>query len=154
MNVAEDLVRDKSRELITVPSGSTLKQTLAIMTQHNVGAVLVQKEGAIIGIWTERDLLRNIGKDGFGLQNEPVDVYMSTKLKSCQWNDSVYKIMDQLLGLGIRHLLVKKEGKTIGIISARDVMRATIRAKNMELAQCNASIGWDYYEEWGYTPKG
>lgn len=152
MNIAEDLIRDKKQQLITVPSGSNLKQTLAILARHNVGAALVEKDGTIIGVWTERDLLCNTEAHGFGIGDDAVDTYMTTDLKYCQWNDSVYTLMDKFLGLHIRHLLVAKDGETIGFLSARDVMKATIRFKDMELAQCNASIGWDYYEEWKLRP--
>ena len=73
---------------------------------------------------------------------------MSHPLICCEWNESAYGLMDKFLGLRVRHLLVKKEGKIVGLLSAGDVMKASIRAKDQELAHANATLSWDYYEEW------
>ncbi len=48
----------------------------------------------------------------------------------------------------IRHLIVSKEGTYIGLLAAGDVMKASIRSKDQELAQANAGLSWEYYEEW------
>jgi len=57
-------------------------------------------------------------------------------------------LMDQFLGRHLRHLLIKKGGKFIGVLSIGDVMRATLSAKDNELKQLNAMVSWDYYENW------
>ena len=56
-------------------------------------------------------------------------------------------------GLRIRHLLVEKEGRPIGLLSAGDVMKATLEMKNRELKALNAMVSWDYYEDWRWKPR-
>ena len=73
---------------------------------------------------------------------------MSTPLITCEWNESVYNLMDKFLGCRVRHLPVNKNGTIIGMLSAGDVMKACIREKDQELAQAHATLSWDYYEEW------
>jgi signal-transduction protein with cAMP-binding, CBS, and nucleotidyltransferase domain len=63
---------------------------------------------------------------------------MNTNLQSAKHDANVYKLMDKFLGKRMRHLLVEKEGKYIGILSSGDVMRATMQEKDEELKKLNA----------------
>ena len=148
MRVAEDLIKDKNRELVSVPAGMTVAEGVATMARENVGCLLISEAGSIVGIWTERDLAQDVAKDGFEISSATLGSYMSQPLVTCEWSDSVYSLMDKFLGLRIRHLPVKKEGEFIGLLSAGDVMKASIREKDQELAHANARLSWDYYEEW------
>lgn len=148
MRVAEELIQDKAREPVSVPSSTTIKDAVALMARENVGCVLVSEGDSIEGIWTERDLARNIADRGFDIETSSIGSFMSQPLIYCEWNDSVYSLMDTILGRRIRHLPVRKDGVFIGLISAGDVMKATIRAKDHELAEANATLSWNYYEEW------
>ena len=65
MNIAEDLIKDKNRELVGVPTTTTVKDGVALMMRENVGCLLVSVDGEIRGIWSERDLARNIAVKGF-----------------------------------------------------------------------------------------
>ena len=153
MNVAEDLIKDKNRELLCIPAEADIAEAVQLMARENIGSLLVTVDGEIKGIWTERDLVHNIADNGFEIQTQPVREFMSSPVKSCRWDESVYSLMDKFLGLRIRHILVEKEGKFIGLLSSGDVMKAALRAKNHDLAQANAGLGWDYYEEWKYKPR-
>jgi signal-transduction protein with cAMP-binding, CBS, and nucleotidyltransferase domain len=148
MKIAEDLIQDKHRELVTTPTTTTIAEAVALMAKENVGCLLVSDQGAIVGIWTERDLARDLATDGFDIGSATIGSYMSHPLITCEWNDSVYNLVDKILGLRIRHLVVHKEGTQIGLLSAGDVMKASIREKDHELAQANAGLSWEYYEEW------
>ena len=148
MNIAEDLIRDKDRMVVSVKSGSTLGEAIAAMREQNVGCILVDKDGEFVGIWTERDLLHDVAQHGARVETQLIDMQMSSPLLSCEWDDSVYKLMDMILGLRVRHLLVRKCGKYIGLLSIGDVLKAAVREKNRELADLNSAVSWDYYEEW------
>ena len=127
MKVAEDLIHDKNRALVSVPKATAISEALSLMSVENVGCLLVSDQDDIVGIWTERDLARDVVEGGFDIGSEAIGKYMS---------------------LRIRHLLVKKEGRFIGLVSAGDVMKACIREKDHDLARANAALSWDYYEEW------
>jgi len=148
MNIADDLIKDKNRELISVTEDTLVFDAVAVMAENKVGSILIKKDDEIVGIWTERDLLYCVARHELDCTSKSIGSCMSKNLKYCEWNDSVYKLMDMFLGLRLRHLLVKRDGKYIGLISSGDVMRATIQEKNRELSQLNASSSWDYYEEW------
>ena len=153
METAKNMVVDKGREIVSVPVGTTLFATLEKMNQYRVGAILVTRDEKIIGIWTERDLMKNAIKEGFDLKNAVVDDYMTTELVSAPHSDTVFNLMDKFLGLRIRHLLIEEEGNIIGLVSGGDVMKCVIHEKDSELKQLNSMVSWDYYEDWRWKPE-
>ena len=78
---------------------------------------------------------------------------MTKSLIFAPHTDTVYNLMDKFLGLRVRHLLIEKDGETIGMVSSGDVMKASIQEKDAELKQLNSMVGWDYYENWGWRPE-
>ncbi len=134
--------------MVPPPATTTIAEAVALMKRENVGCLLVTENDDIVGIWTERDLAQDVASDGFAIESVTIGSYMSQPLIACEWSDSVYSLVDKFLGLRVRHLLVQKSGAYIGLISAGDVMRASIHEKDRELSEANASMSWDYYEEW------
>ena len=61
-------------------------------------------------------------------------------------------LKDKFLGLKLRHLLIEKEGKYIGLLSIGDVIKASIQEKDQELKNLNAMVSWEYYENWRWKP--
>ena len=153
METAKDMVADKGREMVSVPVGTTLFATLEKMNQKKVGAILVTRDEKIIGIWTERDLMRNIIQAKIDLKNALIDDYMTTQLISAPHTDTVFNLMDKFLGLRVRHLLIEEDGDIIGLVSGGDVMKCVVHEKDAELRQLNSMVSWDYYENWKWNPK-
>ncbi len=153
METAKNMVADKHHKIVSVPVGTKIMAALEQMNRNKVGAILVTRAEKIIGIWTERDLMRNIIKDNFDLYSAVIDDYMTTQLVTAPHTDTVYNLMDKFLGLRLRHLLIEQDGQIIGIVSGGDVMRCVIHTKDSELRQLNSMVSWDYYEDWRWKPK-
>ena len=101
----------------------------------------------------ERDLVHNIAEHGLNMLGASIKKYMSNPVLTCSPDESVYSLMDKFLGLRIRHILVKDGENVVGLLSSGDVMKAALRAKDLDLAQANAKLSWEYYEEWKYKPQ-
>ena len=153
MKTAENIILEKNREIISVSTDTKLIDALQKMIQHRVGAILVTSQGAIVGIWTERDLMYNTVQPQFDPHVAVIKDYMISNLISAPHTDSVYHLMDKFLGLRISHLLIEKEGKTIGLLSVGDVMKACLHEKTSELTQLNTVCSWNYYEEWKWKKQ-
>ena len=153
METAKDMLGGKTGGLVTVPTGTTVYNTLEKMNERRVGAVLVTRDKAVVGIWTERDLMRNALTEDFDAKTGLIDDYMTTDLVSAPHTDTVYNLMDKYLGRRIRHLLIEENGEYIGMISGGDVMKCVIHDKDAELRQLNSMVSWDYYENWKWTPE-
>ncbi len=148
MKTADEILEDKGTEMICVDYNTVICDVLKLMTKNLIGAVLVKKNDTIAGIWTERDLMINCLEESFDARKDIIGDLMSTNLHSAKHSANVYKLMDIFLGRRIRHLLIEKDGKYIGILSSGDVMRATMLEKDEELKRLNAMVSWEYYENW------
>ena len=148
MKTAEDVLRGKGCEIISVPPDATVSDAVKLMVGNKVGAVLVKEGETYIGIWTERDLMRNTTLSDFNPSTAVISEYMETGLKSCDATETVYQLMDKFLGLRLRHLLVEREGEYIGLLSIGDVIKASLRLRTAELEQLNEAVNWEYYADW------
>lgn len=153
MKTAEDMLKDKGSDILSVSTDTVVLDALKKMNTGKVGAVLVTRDGQPVGIWTERDLMRNTLDAGFDPKTTPIGNVMTKTLIFAPHTDTVYNLMDKFLGLRVRHLLIQKDGETIGMVSSGDVMKASIQEKDSELKQLNTMVGWDYYENWCWRPE-
>jgi signal-transduction protein with cAMP-binding, CBS, and nucleotidyltransferase domain len=153
MRTAEQILEEKGGEMIWVAADSTVEEALKIMVEKNIGAILVKEGEEIVGIWTEHELLSDILTEGFDPKTARIRDFMTTDLQSAPHNATVYQLMDKFLGMRLRHLLIIKEGKYIGLISSGDVTKASLTEKTAELEKLNAMVSWEYYEDWRWKSK-
>jgi signal-transduction protein with cAMP-binding, CBS, and nucleotidyltransferase domain len=153
MKTANDMIEEKGGDILCVPEGTTVLEALEQMNARKVGAILVTCGGKPTGIWTERDLMRNMLDAAFDSKTTRIESVMTKNLIFAPHTDTVYNLMDKFLGLRVRHLLIEKNGETIGMVSGGDVMKASIQEKDGELKQLNSMVGWDYYENWRWRPE-
>jgi len=148
MKTAEDIVNEKQREIVFVSGDLTVHQTCRKMIENKIGAIVIKKDGEFVGIWSERDLLRNICNEGFDPLTARVCDYMSAPLQSAPHSTRIHKLEEMFLGLFLRHLLIEKDGEYIGMLSIGDVIRASLLSKDRQFKDLNEFVSWDYYENW------
>jgi CBS domain-containing protein len=153
MKTAADILADKAGSLVSVPLHTTILEAMQVMTAKKIGALLIKKEGHIVGIWTERDYFRNSIEPGFDPKTALIGDYMTTKLISVPPETPLAKLQDMFLGLFIRHLLIKNGEDYVGLLSMGDVMRALLLEKDREIKTLNKMASWEYYENWGWQRK-
>jgi signal-transduction protein with cAMP-binding, CBS, and nucleotidyltransferase domain len=157
MKTAAEILAKKGRKLITIPAERTIYEALTKMTEHKVGSILVSqgKDSNIVGIWTERDLMRNTLVAGFEPRTALIGDYMTTGLHSAPLHATVHVLKDRLVGLFIRHILIKEAGVYIGLLSMGDIIRASLLAQDQHIRELKAEVSWEYYEQWGWerSPK-
>jgi signal-transduction protein with cAMP-binding, CBS, and nucleotidyltransferase domain len=153
MKTAGEILSDKKRDMITVRPEQTIREALERMQVHRIGAILVKRGEKIVGIWTERDLARDILKRGFDIDTAVVENYMSNRLYTAPDDTPILKLQEMFLGLFIRHILITHRRKTIGLLSIGDVMRAGLLEKDAQIKDLTAMASWEYYENWGWDRK-
>ena len=153
MKTALDIVKNKDKDIITVPENTTIYEALKLMVKNRIGAILVTHEDKIVGVWSERDLMEDILHEGFDPKKAIIKDYMTKDLISAQDSDSIYTLLDKFLGRRLRHLLIEKDGEYIGFLSTGDVIKANLWEKTRELKELNAIVSWEYYENWRWTGK-
>lgn len=99
----------------------TAAEAIALMREQSVGCVLICEAGHIVGIFTERDLLRKVLAAGRSLQTPLVDV-MTPNPVSVHPKDSIGAAMRRMFEGGYRHLPVVQDGKPTGILSVKRIV--------------------------------
>jgi CBS domain-containing protein len=153
MKTAEDILADKGAEVTCVTRDYLVFDAIQIMNRHRIGALLVKEGDQVLGIWTERDLLRNSGDPGFNPKTARVGDYMSAPLHFARHDATLAALKDMFLGLFLRHLPVEKKGRFIGMLSIGDVLRADLLEKDRVIKDLNALASWQYYDNWGWDRK-
>ena len=94
------------------------------MAQHNIGAVVVTKDGAPVGMFSERDLLKRVTYRDISLHSCHIGEVMTPKISTCGPEESLDDINEKMKHYRHRHLVVMEDGKMLGIISVRDLVVA------------------------------
>ena len=145
---AADILEVKGGDVLSVDMDATIHDALQMMVEHKVGSTLVKDGTRIVGIYTERDLMRNTIEPGFDARATRIGDRMSRGLKYAPHTDTAYDLMDKFLGLRLRHLLIDKDDEFIGLLSIGDVIKAALQDKTREFEVLEAIAKWQYHEEW------
>ncbi len=113
-------------DLISVPPSATVAEAATMMGQRGSGSALVMEGDALIGIFTERDVVRALGQQ-FDAAGHPVSDWMTPDPETVSPETSPGEALRTMLQRGFRHLPVSKDGRVVGIVSIRDLSAATDR---------------------------
>jgi CBS domain-containing protein len=111
--------------LVSVRPEETVQVAIARMCEENVGSVAVCEGSRLVGIFTERDVLRLAGQEG-GLGDARVGDVMTTTLVTVNPDDDVLAAARVMGEKQIRHLPVVQDGNVLGLVGIRDVMRVLV----------------------------
>ncbi len=153
MFTAEKIIAEKSHDIVSTSPESTVADALKIMIDKKIGAIAIKDGDKYVGIWTERDLMKNVVTDGFFSKTSRIKDFMSTDLKIAQFDESVFALQDKMLGKRVRHLFIEKNNTIIGILSIGDIIKCILNDKTEELNELNAIVNFDYYENWKFNKK-
>ncbi len=134
MNV-EQLLSDKGREVISVQPHRTLAEAVRVLSEKRIGAVVVMgADGALVGILSERDIIRALGAEGAAALDSAVSRVMTAKVVTCRAQTSVDELMEIMTTGRFRHVPVIENGRVIGIVSIGDVVKHRVAAIEAEAA--------------------
>jgi CBS domain-containing protein len=129
----QELLRHKGFEVVTVQPATTVTEAVALLKEHNLGAVVVSVDGRQVnGILTERDVVRRL-VEGTGFLQGPASDIMTVDVMTCSATDSVESVMSTMTQRRIRHLpVVDEHGRLTGIVSIGDVVKSHITQVEFE----------------------
>jgi signal-transduction protein with cAMP-binding, CBS, and nucleotidyltransferase domain len=112
-----------SREPVVVPPQMSLRMAARVMDEHSIGAVVAATDRGVVGILSERDVVRALAA-GVDPDESTVAGAMSHDVVSLRPHDSLYDAAVDMLDLGIRHVpIVDERGIALGMVSVRDLLR-------------------------------
>ncbi len=126
MEISQILDR-KGSFVATISPTATIAEAAHELTSRFIGALVVSDDGAkILGILSERDIVRAISEFGGGIMNAQVTVLMSSEVRSCAPSDHVDSLMETMTDHRIRHLPVVVDGSLAGIVSIGDLVKSRL----------------------------
>lgn len=136
-----DVLRRKGAEVVTLAPDRTVRDLLALLAEHRVGALVVSSDGARVdGIVSERDVVRRLHVDEAALLDRPVAEIMTTDVHTCSPDDPLEDVMEVMTERRIRHLPVLVDGALAGIVSIGDVVKHRIAEVQHERDQLTAYV--------------
>lgn len=117
------ILRVKGDRVSTIGPGATAQDAAAQMARDRIGALVVVEGTDMVGIISERDMVRVVGENGADALSQRVADVMSSPVQTCRPEDSVDEVMALMTERRFRHLPVVVEGQMVGIVSIGDVVK-------------------------------
>jgi len=132
MNVSA-ILRQKGRAVTTAGPSATLLDIAAKLSAKRIGAiVVVGPQGEVVGIISERDIIRALAAQGPECLTSTVAEVMTKEVVTCQEADTLDELMAMMTARRFRHLPVLTDGALVGIISIGDVVKHHVAEVEME----------------------
>lgn len=131
--ILRDILTIKGGEIISISPGQIVPEAVSLMTQHNIGSLVVMEGGRMIGIVTERDVLRALHRLGCDISKAKVEDLMSRDLIVGNPEDTLDYVRGVMTENRIRHLPVVEGETLLGVITFHDVAKACLTENNFEL---------------------
>ena len=131
MNRVADIISRKGVSAIAVSPDTPVIEALQIMAEKNIGSVLIMDGGEYVGIITERDVVRLLGRLDSALIHSPLSNTMSKPLITISINSSIKEAIQIMQQKNIRRLVIVDKEKMVGIITDKDIFRAIINNQTL-----------------------
>jgi CBS domain-containing protein len=123
MSVAQ-ILAEKGREVVTTQPHRTLMEAVELLSSRGIGAVVVADAGKnVLGILSERDIMRAIGAGGASALSEAVSRHMTVKVSTVTEDTAIDSVMQTMTNGRFRHMPIVSEGKLVGLVSIGDVVK-------------------------------
>jgi CBS domain-containing protein len=119
--------------LFVVQRGATVREAVQVMTANNVGIVLVLEGERLVGVFSERDVVRRVVDRGLDPDRTPVGDVMTAQIIAGDPDEDYQSAMRKMDQANIRHLLVVKGPQMLSMISIRDLIRVDMQDKGEEI---------------------
>jgi CBS domain-containing protein len=119
--------------LFTVKRHATVAEAVGIMTANNVGIVSVLDGDKLVGVFSERDVVRRVVDRGLDPAHTAVDGVMTTDLVVADADEDYQSAIHKMDQANIRHLPVIIEGQLVSMLSIRDLLRVNMEDKDREI---------------------
>ncbi|HET9565547.1 MAG TPA: CBS domain-containing protein [Mycobacterium sp.] len=128
-----DVLRNKGGAVATITPETSVSDLLTELAEHNIGAMVVVSAESLVGIVSERDVVRKLHEHGAELLELPVSEIMTTMVATCAPSDTVNHLNAVMTTKRVRHIPVLENGRLVGIVSIGDVVKQ--RMDEMETEQ-------------------
>jgi CBS domain-containing protein len=130
----------KNQDTYQADIGQTVLETVRAMVEHNIGAVPVLHSGQLVGIFSERDLMKRVVAEGRDPRSTSLAEVMTDDPLTISLNEELGNCMSVMRRNNFRHLPVCHEGKLVAMVSLRDILLQDLTDKDDEVRMMRAYI--------------
>lgn len=135
------ILEQKGRNVVTIGATATVGEVVSELARHKIGAIVVVEDvDEIVGIISERDIVRAVAERGPDILSESVGSIMTSEVMTCEDSETVNDVMARMTRGRFRHLPVENNGRLTGIVSIGDVVRVRIEEVEREAEEMRAYI--------------
>jgi CBS domain-containing protein len=138
MNTVGNIV--KNREVFTLQRGQNVLEAVKFMVEKGIGAVAVLNGDRLVGIFSERDLMKRVVAKGLDPQTLKIEQVMTSNLVTAHPDESYESCLAKMQSHSIRHLVIASGDRLVGVISLRDLMMIDIKEKSAAIEMMNAYL--------------
>ena len=135
-----DVLRNKGAAVVTINPDATVRELLAGLADQNIGAMVVVGADGVVGIVSERDVVRQLHTHGASVLSRPISKIMTSTVATCTKSDTVDSISVLMTKNRVRHVPVLDGKKLIGIVSIGDVVKQRLAEAQSELNELRSYI--------------
>ena len=119
-----DVLRAKGRRVVQIAPEATVREAISRLVEHNIGSLpVVDHDGRVVGIFTERDVLRGFQDCGEGFCRATIEDVMTADPITCEEHDQVHDAMGEMSHHQVGQLPVLSGGELVGVVSVGDVIK-------------------------------
>jgi|ERR1700687_1787493 CBS domain-containing protein len=130
----------KNQEIYHAELSQTVLEAVQLMVEHNIGAVPVLQNGKLVGIFSERDLMKRVVGEARDPRSTTLAEIMTEDPLTVSMHEELENCMTIMRRHSFRHLLVCHEGRLVGIVSLRDILLHDLSEKDDEVRMMRAYI--------------
>jgi CBS domain-containing protein len=129
------ILAGKGREVVTIEPHASVAVAADLLAQKRIGAaVVLGADHRLVGIISERDIVRVLAERGPAALDDPVSAAMTRKVSTCNESETVGSIMERMTEGKFRHLPVIDQGRLLGIVSIGDVVKHRLQEMERDSA--------------------
>jgi CBS domain-containing protein len=138
--LVSQILKTKGDLVFTIAPAETVSAVASLLHARRVGALVVLEGDQVVGIVSERDVVRAISADGMSALETPVQQYMTRDVQFADPADRVDALLERMTDRRIRHLPVCRDGRLMGLVSIGDLVKAKISEVEAEADGLKAYI--------------
>jgi CBS domain-containing protein len=137
----KNILINKGNQVVSIDTAADLAAAAKLLTKHSIGVLVVlDVDGRLVGILSERDIIRAMSENGIAALQLPVAEVMTRSVSTCDVNDAISSVMERMTKGKFRHMPVLENGSLAGIVSNRDLLKLHLDTIREHIHQIEASL--------------
>jgi len=137
----KSILAAKGDEVISIVPTADLAAAAELLTKRGIGVLVVRDaDGGLVGILSERDIVRAMSENGIAAMQSPISQVMTKDVSTCEVNDSISSVMERMRKGKFRHMPVLDNGRLAGMVSIRDLLKLHLETIREHIHQIEASF--------------